>query len=335
GQSCSSLTGSELSACLVDNSYINEFQYENTILNNSTLLANVQPISQFATDAANNALPQFALIEPASNAGLDEHPSDSDEYPVNIQDGQNYAATMVINPLMQSPSWSSSALIFTYDEWGGLYDHVPPQPATAPGDYAYPTDLNPALNDVCTGTGQLGNGMCNFSWTGYRVPVIVISPFANKNYVSHTVRDTTSVLNMVEERFGIKPLTARDGAQPPMDEFFDFTTPPWVTPPTPPTPNQGEACDQTPPASWHEPAQLSVAVSGGGTITSSPGGINCSSDSGSSCGVTFSNGTVVTLTATPKSGGSFSEWSGGACTGSSATCSITMNSPEYVQATFQ
>ena len=335
GQSCSSLTGSELSACLVDNSYINEFQYENTILNNSTLLANVQPISQFATDAANNALPQFALIEPASNAGLDEHPSDSDEYPVNIQDGQNYAATMVINPLMQSPSWSSSALIFTYDEWGGLYDHVPPQPATAPGDYAYPTDLNPALNDVCTGTGQLGNGMCNFSWTGYRVPVIVISPFANKNYVSHTVRDTTSVLNMVEERFGIKPLTARDGAEPPMDEFFDFTTPPWVTPPTPPTPNQGEACDQTPPASWHEPAQLSVAVSGGGTITSSPGGINCSSDSGSSCGVTFSNGTVVTLTATPKSGGSFSEWSGGACTGSSATCSITMNSPEYVQATFQ
>ena len=216
---------------------------------------------------------------------------------------------MVINPLLQSPSWSSSALILTYDEWGGLYDHVPPQPATAPADYAYPTDLNPALNDICTPAGQLGNGMCSFSWTGYRVPVIVISPFANKNYVSHTVRDTTAVLNLVEERFGLKSLTARDGAQPPMDEFFDFTNPPWTTPPTPPTPTQypSSACNQTPPASWHEPAQLSVAVSGGGTITSSPAGINCSSDSGATCGATFSNGTVVTLTAAPNSGGSFSE----------------------------
>ncbi len=335
GQSCSSMTGSELSACLVDNSYINEFQYEATILGNPTLLANVQPISQFAIDAANNALPQFALIEPASSAGLDEHPSDSDEYPVNIQDGQKYAATMVINPLMQSPSWSSSALILTYDEWGGLYDHVPPQPATAPGDFAYPTDLNPALHDICTGAGQLGNGMCSFSWTGFRVPVIVISPFANKNYVSHTVRDTTSVLNLVEERFGVKPLTARDGAQPAMDEFFDFTTPPWTSPPAPPSPNQGLKCDQTPPASWHEPAQLSVAVSGGGAISSSPTGIDCSSDEGPSCGATFTSGTVVTLTATPNSGGTFTGWAGGVCSGSSATCTITVTTAEYVQANFQ
>ena len=335
GQSCSSMTGSELSACLVDNSYVNEFQYENTILNTPTLLANVQPISQFATDAANNALPQFALIEPASSAGLDEHPSDSDEYPVNVQDGQNYAATNVINPLMQSPSWASSALIFTYDEWGGLYDHVPPQPATAPGDFAYPTDLNPTLHDICTGTGELGNGMCSFSWTGYRVPVIVISPFANKNYVSHTVRDTTSVLNLVEERFGLKPLTARDGAQPAMDEFFDFTNPPWTNPPTPPTPNQSGSCDQTPPASWNEPAQLSVAVSGGGTITSSPAGIDCTSDEGQSCGATFTSGTVVTLTATPNTGDTFTGWSRGACSGTSATCSITVTAAEYVQANFQ
>ena len=131
GTSCVNMTGSALSACLTDNSYINEFQYENTILNNSTLLENVQPISQFAIDAKNNALPAFALIEPASDAGLDEHPSDSDEYAVNVQDGMAYAANTVINPLMQSTSWSSSALIFTYDEAGGLYDHVPPAAATA------------------------------------------------------------------------------------------------------------------------------------------------------------------------------------------------------------
>jgi phospholipase C len=343
GTSCDGMTGSQLSSCLTENSYINEFQYEETILNNSTLLENVQPISQFATDAANNALPSFALIEPASPAGADEHPSDSDEYPVNVQYGMAYAAKNIINPLMTSASWSSSALIFTYDEAGGLYDHVPPAAATPPGDFDSPTDLNPGLNDICTGTGQLGTGICDFSWTGYRVPVIVISPFANKNYVSHTVRDTTSVLNLVEERFGIAPLTKRDGSQPAMDEFFNFVTPPWTAPPTPPTPNQfANACTQVPPSSWNEPPQLSVAVSGSGTITSTPSGISCSSDYGSTCGFVFSPvGTSVTLTATPDTGSTFTSWAGengtpGPCGGStSPTCTITVNSAEYVQANFQ
>jgi phospholipase C len=345
GTSCDGMTGSQLSSCLTDNSYINEFTYEETILNNSTLLENVQPVSQFAIDAANNQLPQFALIEPASPAGLDEHPSDSDEYPTNIQDGMAYAANDVINALMKSPSWSTSALIFTYDEAGGLYDHVPPQAAASPGDFNYPTDLNPALHDICTGTGQLGNGMCSFEWTGYRIPAIVISPYANKNYVSHTVRDTTSVLNLVEERFGLSALTGRDASQPKMDEFFDFTNPPWTTPPSPPTPNQSGSCTQVPPASWNEPPDLSVAVSGGGTITSSPSGISCSTDqtySGTdTCGYVFTAGTSVTLTATPNSGNTFKNWSGedgtpGPCGGStSPTCSVTVNSAEYVQANFQ
>mgnify|MGYP002399837891 CR=1 FL=1 len=335
--SCSSMTGTELSTCLVQNSYINNFTYEETILNNPTLLANVQPVSQFATDAANNTLPQFALIEPASSAGYDEHPSDYDEYPVNIQAGENYAATTIINPLMQSPSWASSALIFTYDEWGGLYDHVPPQPATAPGDFAYPTDLNPALHDICTGTGQLGTGMCDFSWTGFRVPAIVISPFTGKNYVSHTVRDTTSVLSLVEERFGVGALTARDAAQPKMDEFFNFTSPAWLTPPTPPTPTQypPSACTLIPPASWNEPAPvLSVTVTGSGTVTSSSGGIDCTSAGGASCSATYTSGTSVTLTATPNTGGSFTGWTGGGCTGT-GTCSIQMNAAESVTAAFQ
>lgn len=339
--SCSSETGTQQEACLVENSYINQFTYEGTILNSPTLEANFAPISQFAIDAANNALPQFALIEPASSAGLDEHPADSDEYPVNVQSGENYAATKVINPLMQSPSWSSSALIFTYDEWGGYYDHVPPQPATPPGDFDYPTDLNPAIHDICTGTGELGNGMCTFGWTGYRVPMIVISPFANKNYVSHTVRDTTAVLNFVEERFGVKPLTARDAAQPSMDEFFNFANPPWMTPPNPPTPNQygSSDCTLTPPASWGEPPApadvLTVAVSGNGSVSSNPVGINCTPAGGSNCSANFANDTAVTLTASPPVGGTFAGWSGGGCTGAVPTCSITLTTSETVTATFQ
>jgi phospholipase C len=365
GQSCSAMTGTDESACLVENSYINEFQYENTILNSPTLLANVQPISQFATDAANNTLPQFGLIEPASDAGLDEHPSDSDEYPVNVQSGQTYAAKNIINPLMQSQSWSTSALILTYDEWGGLYDHVPPQPATAPGngsydtgDPSYPTDLYPT--DICGGAGQLGNGMCSFSWTGYRVPMVVISPYAQKNYVSHHVMDTTAVLAMVEDRFGLSPLTNRDASYSSsqttnanMSEFFDFTNPPWTTPPTPPAPDQTLVCSQVPPpgvysvnGGWGEPVNLSVAVSSsGGTITSTPSGISCNTDytySGTDvCGYVFPAGTSVTLTETPNSGKTFTDWSGenltaGPCNlSTSSTCTITLNADEYVQANFQ
>jgi phospholipase C len=78
--------------------------------------------------------------------------------------------------------------------------------------------------------------------TGYRIPLIIVSPYANKNYVSHTPADTTAILKFIETRFSLSPLTKRDAAQPDMTEFFDFTNPPWMTPPTPPTPNTGGKC---------------------------------------------------------------------------------------------
>jgi phospholipase C len=69
--------------------------------------------------------------------------------------------------------------------------------------------------------------------TGYRVPLIVISPFARKNYVSHTVYDHTAILKLIEERFGLAALTARDASQADMStDFFDFVNMPWATPPS-------------------------------------------------------------------------------------------------------
>ena len=116
------------SACLAGFSYINMFTYEQTILDTPNLLQNIVPISQFTTDAQNGTLPQVALIEPASVAQLDEHPNDQDtDSPIDIQAGASYAAGL-INALMASPSWKDSAMIFTYDEPGGFYDHVSPQP---------------------------------------------------------------------------------------------------------------------------------------------------------------------------------------------------------------
>ena len=226
------------SSCLIGFSYINMFDYEQTILASPTLLQNIVPITQFTTDVQNGTLPQVALIEPASVAGLDEHPNNVDtSAPTNIQEGANYAAGL-INAFMVSPNWSDSAMIFTYDEDGGYYDHVSPQPATPPDSPSSPTyvpiDLQPG--DICDGSGQLGTGTCNFAHTGYRIPLIVISPFAKKNYVSHTVYDYTAALALIEKRFGVPALTNRDAAQADMSiDFFDFVNAPWATPPSPPT----------------------------------------------------------------------------------------------------
>jgi phospholipase C len=214
-------------------SYINDFTFANTIV--SQYPNNIAPVSQYFTDLQNGTLPQVAQFEPATDAGFDEHPSVDDSSPSNIQLGAQYVESLV-NGLMQSPYWQSSAFILTYDENGGLYDHVSPQPAVSP-DGIKPVDMLPG--DICTTTT---GPTCDFVYTGYRVPLIVISPYAKKNYVDHTVADTTAILKLIETRFSLPALTKRDAAQPDMTEFFNFTSPPWTTPPTPPAQTTSGAC---------------------------------------------------------------------------------------------
>jgi phospholipase C len=212
-------------ACLLTLSYIGLFAWGQTIPQNYP--NNIAPISQYFSDVQNGMLPQVAMIEPAYNAGLDEHPSDSDQYPTNIQLGASYVSSL-INALMTSSSWKDSVFILTYDESGGLYDHVAPRTSVSP-DGIKPKDL--LSGDVCTTTTGPN---CDFVYTGYRVPLIVVSPFTKKNYVSHTVADSTAVLKLIETRFALPALTARDAKQMNMTAFFNFTNPPWLTPPTPP-----------------------------------------------------------------------------------------------------
>ncbi len=227
-------------ACLVNLSYVKDFAFGQTIP--TTYPQNIAPISQYTTDVQNGTLPQVAQIEPAGDAGLDEHGSNGDTQNqlTDVQYGANYVAGLV-NTLMQSPSWKDTAFILTYDEFGGLYDHVPPQPAVSP-DGIKPVDFQPL--DVCTnGTGPL----CDFTFTGYRVPLIVVSPFTKKNYVSHTVADYTAILKLIETRFNVPALTKRDAAQMDMTEFFDFVNVPWATPPSPPAQVTNGACSVNPP----------------------------------------------------------------------------------------
>lgn len=228
-------TSNPSSSCLYQYTYVKNFTYGNTILNTPSLLQNIVPISQFTTDVQNGTLPQVAQIEPASNAGLDEHPSDADVVPpcCSTQAGAAYVESL-INPLLSSSSWSTSIFILTFDESGGFYDHVAPQPAVTPDGIA-PSDLFPG--DTCSPGGASGPN-CDFVFTGYRVPMIVISPYTKKNYVSHAANadgtgvDNTAILKLIETRFGLSSLTARDADQIDMSqEFLDFTNAPWKTPP--------------------------------------------------------------------------------------------------------
>jgi phospholipase C len=167
------------------------------------------------------ALPQVIFIDGASGgSGLDEHPDN------NIQSGAAYVQS-IISALMASDAWQDSIFILSYDEGGGLYDHVPPFMVPLPDNYApgQCPDANNGSVGYCI-TGNLGG---TFNLTGLRVPLIVMSPYAKPNFVSHIPRDYTAILAFIENQFNVTPLTARDAYwQDPsrnMSEFFDFTTP--------------------------------------------------------------------------------------------------------------
>lgn len=188
---------------------------------------NIVPISEYYKDLTNQTLPAFAFIQAGLGSGRDEHPGGQqqpDEGGNDIELGARYTAD-IINAFMGSYAWKDSVFVLTFDESGDFYDHVPPQPAVRPDDIK-PMDLLPKDSAI--------NPQGDFNLTGFRMPLIVISPFSKKSYVSHTVADTTAVLKLVETRFGLDPLTKRDAAQPDMLEFFDFTAKPWATPPKPP-----------------------------------------------------------------------------------------------------
>ena len=232
-------TGATDPNSLFQSTYMKNFTYGQTIL--SQFPQNIVSTNQFLKDAQAGTLPQVSLIEPATAAGLDEHPADSDPLPgqlpcCSVQAGAAYAQSL-INAVMTGPNWKDSAVIFTFDEFGGFYDHVAPQPAVSP-DGIKPNDL--LAGDICT--QSLGPN-CDFTFTGYRVPLIVVSPYAKKNFVSHTVADNTAILKFIETRFQLPALTARDAAQIDMStEFFDFTNPQWIVPPTPSTQTTSGPC---------------------------------------------------------------------------------------------
>jgi phospholipase C len=191
--------------------------------------------SQFIADAQSDSLPSVVFID---KPDADEKPDGTAAY---IQDGVN-ETQQLINAVMYGPSWKDSVIIFTFDEDGGLYDHVTP-PTNVPN----PDGIQPV--DICTGPTDPRCAFASlthssppydppgdFTRYGFRVPLVVISPFAKAGYVSTVTTDYTAWMKFVEERFDLKPLNARDGwsGTSDMSDFFDYANPPWTTPPANP-----------------------------------------------------------------------------------------------------
>ena len=195
----------------------------------------VVPITNWFNDVKNDStLPSVIFIERGGTIGLDEHPG------ANVQKGAADVAN-IINGLMcpthgsagacvPSAAWQDSVFILTYDEGGGLYDHVLPAREVPPDNTA------PKLSS----TDQPGA----FNESGFRVPLIVISPWAKPSFVSHTTRDYTSILRLIEDTFHVAPLTLRDANADDMMEFFDFSAgPQLLTPPVLPAQPTNGTCN--------------------------------------------------------------------------------------------
>jgi phospholipase C len=175
--------------------------------------------SQFFADAQAGRLPAVSYVE--ENFGYQ-----SEENPQDIAYGEDFLRS-VVTAVMESSLWPKTALFVTYDEHGGWYDHVAPPKAVAPDD------IPPNLTLSAKGTFPAG-----FDRYGFRVPLIVVSPWGQPRYVSHRVADLTSILAFIERKWNLPPMTRRDAAAWELADMFDVTTPRLAEPPAlPPAPD--------------------------------------------------------------------------------------------------
>jgi phospholipase C len=156
-------------------------------LDDPTLAKHIVPLDEYYKDLGRNTLPAVSYIVPA---GSSETP------PASVTNGQAFVRSVVAG-LKRSTAWSSSALMLSYADWGGWYDHVPPP-------------------------------QVDFGGLGFRVPALLVSPYARKGYIDHTALEHTSILKFIETNWGVAPLSARDAAANNFVEALDFRQRPLV-----------------------------------------------------------------------------------------------------------
>jgi phospholipase C len=139
--------------------------------------------SEFIAAARSGKLPAVSFVKPLG--AVNEHPGYAD-----VLSGERHVASL-LQALRSNPQWKHTAVIITYDENGGFWDHVAP----------------PVIDRWGPGT---------------RVPTLVISPMAKHGYVDHNRYDTSSILALIEHRWGLAPLGTRDAAANDLRNAFDF-----------------------------------------------------------------------------------------------------------------
>lgn len=156
-----------------------------SVVDDPSQRARIQDLGNLYHDLADGTAPSVSYI---IQGGTSEHP------PGQVGNGQN-ATVGIITAIMRSSAWKDSAILLTWDDWGGWYDHVvPPQ---------------------VDGAGY-----------GFRVPALIISPYAKKGFILHDTADFTSILKFIERLHGLAPLTTRDQNATDLMDAFDFSQPP-------------------------------------------------------------------------------------------------------------
>lgn len=158
--------------------------YQNYADGTAAKAAHLQDETAFLADLHNNNMQQVSFIKPIGENN--EHPG----YAALLQGQQHVAA--IVQAIQASPYWKNTAIIITYDENGGRWDHVAP----------------PVIDRWGPGT---------------RVPFIIISPWARHGFVDHTQYETVSILTFIEQLFSLQPLSTRDKNANPFSGAFDFT----------------------------------------------------------------------------------------------------------------
>jgi phospholipase C len=144
------------------------------------------PNTKVFSDITSGSLPAVSWVIPTLY--------DSD-HPASGCNGGPWWVTRVVNAIGTSKYWNDTAIILLWDDWGGWYDNAPPK-------------------------------IVNPSTLGFRVPMVVISPYARPNFVSHTQYEFGSILKLIEQNFGLGSLGTTDATAPSMSDVFDFTQTP-------------------------------------------------------------------------------------------------------------
>jgi phospholipase C len=174
-------------------------------------LSRSSQVQNFYEQAAAGTLPSLSFVDPSFN-GEDQGTS-GDEHPHgDVRVGQAFIAD-VVHAFMESPQWKRGALFVVYDEWGGFFDHVVP----------------PRVPDLRS-SSDLEN---DFGQMGFRIPAVVVSPYARRGHVDHSIYGFESILKMIRYKFAIPPLTPRDLYANNIAAAFDFEQPNFTPPPLP------------------------------------------------------------------------------------------------------